>query len=139
MYTDLHLNRYWRLFQEVFVIVHGGTVAWQTGGPDLEGTRLWPMFVFGFSLCFVLTQVVLTISYIYTLKRNFRLTIYIHADRVARFLHFILKYLFPSVYRNTMPINTNQQCRGLLYIFESRIQVLKSKVNAMGRRRFLIF
>ena len=57
MYTELHLNRYWRLFQEIFVIVHGGLVAWQTGGPDLQGPRLWPMFVFGFSLCFVLTQV----------------------------------------------------------------------------------
>ncbi len=58
MYTNLHLNRYWRLLQEVWVIMHGGVVAWQTADQDdLLGTRLWPMFVFGFGLCFVLTQV----------------------------------------------------------------------------------
>ena len=57
MYTEVHLNKYWRVFQEMFVIVHGGVVAVQTGGPALEGTSLWPMFVFGFALCFVLTQV----------------------------------------------------------------------------------
>merc|ERR1712150_201665 len=29
----------------------------QTGGPDMKGTKLWPMFVFGFGLVFVLTQI----------------------------------------------------------------------------------
>ena len=57
MYTDFHLNKYWRLLQELWVIVHGGVVAAQTGGPEQKGTKLWPMFVFGFALCFVITQV----------------------------------------------------------------------------------
>ena len=57
VYTKLHLNRWWRLLQEVMTVVHGGVVAWQTGGPDLDGTRLWPMFTFGTLMCFALTQV----------------------------------------------------------------------------------
>ena len=57
MYTKLHLNKYWRVFLEVFVVIHGGVVAAQTGGPSLNGTAMWQMFVFGFLLCFALTQV----------------------------------------------------------------------------------
>jgi hypothetical protein len=57
MYTTIHLNKYWRLFNEAFVIVHGGLVAYQTGGPKLGGHLLWPMFLFGFTLIFVLTQI----------------------------------------------------------------------------------
>ena len=56
MYTDLHLNHYWRLTQEAWVIVHSGVIAAQTGGDDMKGTRLWPRFVFGFSLALVITQ-----------------------------------------------------------------------------------
>ncbi|XP_078581738.1 uncharacterized protein LOC144865071 [Branchiostoma floridae x Branchiostoma japonicum] len=55
-YTDLHLNRYWRFTLEVWVTLHGGLVAWQTGGPDQMGTKLWPMFLFGFLTLIVLTQ-----------------------------------------------------------------------------------
>ena len=57
MYTNLHLNKYWRLTQEAWVIVHSGVVAAQTGGDEQKGTRLWPRFVFGFSLGFVITQI----------------------------------------------------------------------------------
>ncbi|XP_019613552.1 PREDICTED: uncharacterized protein LOC109461615 [Branchiostoma belcheri] len=56
-YTDLHLNRYWRFTLEVWVTLHGGLVAWQTGGPDQMGTKLWPMFTFGFATLIVLTQI----------------------------------------------------------------------------------
>ena len=57
MYTDMHLNHYWRLTQEAWVIVHSGVIAAQTGGDTMLGTRLWPRFVFGFSLALVITQV----------------------------------------------------------------------------------
>ncbi|XP_078580948.1 uncharacterized protein LOC144864606 isoform X2 [Branchiostoma floridae x Branchiostoma japonicum] len=56
VYTDLHLNRYWRFTLEVWVTLHGGLVAWQTGGPDQMGTKLWPMFAFGFLALVVVTQ-----------------------------------------------------------------------------------
>ncbi|XP_013394799.1 uncharacterized protein LOC106162167 isoform X1 [Lingula anatina] len=57
VYTNMHLNRYWRLLLEIWVTWHGGVVAYQTGGPDMLGTKLWPMFVFGFALVLVLTQI----------------------------------------------------------------------------------
>ena len=57
MYTKLHQNRYWRVFIEMWVILHGGIVASQTGGPEMDGTLLWPMFGFGFAFVFVVTQV----------------------------------------------------------------------------------
>lgn len=57
MYTNLHLNRLWRLILEAWVVVHGTIVAIQTGGPDLNGTLLWPMFCFGFLWLFSMTQV----------------------------------------------------------------------------------
>ncbi|XP_077862578.1 uncharacterized protein LOC144344591 [Saccoglossus kowalevskii] len=56
MYTRLHLNRYWRLLLEVWVLIHSGVVASQTAGPDLLGTSLWPMFVFGFAWLLCVTQ-----------------------------------------------------------------------------------
>ncbi|XP_066299985.1 uncharacterized protein [Branchiostoma lanceolatum] len=56
VYTDLHLNRYWRFSLEVWVTLHGGLVAWQTGGLEQMGTRLWPMFAFGFAALVVVTQ-----------------------------------------------------------------------------------
>ncbi|XP_033633469.1 uncharacterized protein LOC117295016 [Asterias rubens] len=57
IYTNMHLNRYWRLTLEAWVILHGSVVASQTGGPDLNGTLLWPMFCFGFLWVFSFTQV----------------------------------------------------------------------------------
>ena len=57
MYTKIHQNRWLRLFQEVMVGIHGGLVALQTGGPDLKGTKLWPMFTFGAFLMVVLTWI----------------------------------------------------------------------------------
>jgi len=59
MYTDFHKVRWWRFIQEVWVTVHGGLVAYQTGGPDMKGTTLWPMFFFGFLWQVVLTQIFL--------------------------------------------------------------------------------
>ncbi|XP_067687198.1 uncharacterized protein [Haliotis asinina] len=57
IYTNFHLNKYWRLLLETWVTVHGTVVAIQTGGPDLLGTKLWPMFCFGFSLLIVVSQI----------------------------------------------------------------------------------
>ena len=42
---------------EVWVVVHGGVIAAQTGGPEMLGTKLWPMFTFGFALVWAITQV----------------------------------------------------------------------------------
>ena len=56
IYTNMHLNRYWRLTLEAWVILHSSVVASQTGGPDLTGTLLWPMFCFGFLWMFTFTQ-----------------------------------------------------------------------------------
>lgn len=53
MYTNIHLNRYWRLLLESWVTIHATVVAVQTGGPGLE---LWPMFCFGFLWLFFMTQ-----------------------------------------------------------------------------------
>ena len=47
----------------MWVILHGGIIASQTGGPALDGTLLWPMFGFGFAFVFVVTQVRNTVSY----------------------------------------------------------------------------
>ncbi|XP_035658606.1 uncharacterized protein LOC118403852 [Branchiostoma floridae] len=52
VYTDMHLNKYWRFVLETWVAVHGAIVAYQTGGP----TGYWPMFTFGFSALVVFTQ-----------------------------------------------------------------------------------
>lgn len=52
MYTNMHLNRFVRLFNESWVIVHGGLVAFQTGGPSQWGTKLWPIFTFGPGMMF---------------------------------------------------------------------------------------
>lgn len=59
MYTQFHKNRWWRLLQEVWVALHGSLVAIQTGGPQLKGTSLWPMFLFGFLWLLALTQIFL--------------------------------------------------------------------------------
>ena len=57
MYTNVHLNRLWRLILEAWVALHGTVVAMQTGGPKLDGTLLWPMFCFGFLWIFTMTQI----------------------------------------------------------------------------------
>jgi hypothetical protein len=48
--TRIHINRWWMLFQEVLVLVHGTVVAF------MQGNQLWPMFAFGFGGVFVITQ-----------------------------------------------------------------------------------
>jgi hypothetical protein len=48
--TRIHINRWWMLFQEVLVLIHGTVVAF------MQGNQLWPMFAFGFGGVFVITQ-----------------------------------------------------------------------------------
>jgi uncharacterized membrane protein YhdT len=45
-----HLNRWWTVSLEVFVLIHGTVVALVQGGD------MWPMFAFGFGAMFILTQ-----------------------------------------------------------------------------------
>ncbi|MBA3533359.1 MAG: hypothetical protein H0T73_15670 [Ardenticatenales bacterium] len=49
--TRAHLNRYWMVTQELFVLFHGTLVAYN------QGNGIWPMFFFGFAGMFVITQV----------------------------------------------------------------------------------
>lgn len=49
-FTRLHINRWWMVTQEATVAVHGTLVA------VMQGNNLWPMFLFGFSGIFVMTQ-----------------------------------------------------------------------------------
>ena len=48
--TRIHVNRWWTLFQEVLVLIHGTIVAF------MQGQDFWPMFAFGFGGVFVITQ-----------------------------------------------------------------------------------
>lgn len=48
--TRIHVNRWWTLFQEVLVLIHGTIVA------IMQGNQIWPMFAFGFGGVFVITQ-----------------------------------------------------------------------------------
>jgi hypothetical protein len=48
--TRIHINRWWTLFQEVLVLIHGTIVA------VMQGNQIWPMFAFGFGGVFVITQ-----------------------------------------------------------------------------------
>jgi len=50
IFNRAHINRWWTFFLEIFVIIHGVTVA------ILQGTGLWPMFAFGFGAMILLTQ-----------------------------------------------------------------------------------
>lgn len=50
IFNRAHLNRWWTLLLEVFVLVHGTVVAL------LQGTNMWAMFAFGFGAMFILTQ-----------------------------------------------------------------------------------
>jgi len=56
MYTDLHLNKYWKLFNESWVVAHGAIVAVQTANPASPDS-LWPMFFFGFGFLLCFTQI----------------------------------------------------------------------------------
>lgn len=50
IFNRAHVNRWWTFFLEVFVIIHGVSVA------VLQGNTMWPMFAFGFGSMVVLTQ-----------------------------------------------------------------------------------
>lgn len=50
MFTRAHLNKWWTVTLEVFVLVHGTMVA------VLQGQEIWPMFFFGFFGLFIVTQ-----------------------------------------------------------------------------------
>lgn len=50
VYQVEHKNRYWTVFLEAFVCLHGFVTA------IFQGGTLWMMFFFGFTWCFVLTQ-----------------------------------------------------------------------------------
>ena len=50
-FTHYHRNRMWTLLLEVFVLLHGATVAWLS----IRGDS-WPMFLFGFATLFIVTQ-----------------------------------------------------------------------------------
>jgi uncharacterized membrane protein YhdT len=50
IFNRAHINRWWTFFLEIFVIIHGVTVA------VLQGSDLWPMFAFGFGAMIILTQ-----------------------------------------------------------------------------------
>jgi hypothetical protein len=49
-FTRIHINRWWMVTQEATVAIHGTLVA------VMQGNGLWPMFLFGFSGIFVITQ-----------------------------------------------------------------------------------
>jgi len=51
IFTTVHTNRYWTVFLEVLVLVHGVVVAL------VAGQDFWPMFGFGFLFLLVMTQI----------------------------------------------------------------------------------
>lgn len=56
IFTDMHLNKYWRLVNESYVMAHGALVAVQTANPE-KPNQLWPMFFFGFGFLLCFTQI----------------------------------------------------------------------------------
>jgi len=50
IFNRTHLNRWWTVSLEIFVIVHGTVVAL------LQGSNMWTMFAFGFGAMVILTQ-----------------------------------------------------------------------------------
>ncbi|MBU2864961.1 hypothetical protein KO489_13965 [Reinekea forsetii] len=50
MFTNMHVNKYWKATLEVFVLFHGTAVAF------MLGQEVWPMFFFGFFGMFIITQ-----------------------------------------------------------------------------------
>lgn len=51
MFTDAHLNRYWRMILEAWVFLHAAVISTQT-----LATNSWTMFLFGFGAIFVISQ-----------------------------------------------------------------------------------
>lgn len=49
-FTRIHVNRWWNFVQEGAVAIHGTLVA------VMQGNGIWPMFFFGFTGIFVITQ-----------------------------------------------------------------------------------
>ena len=50
IFTRVHTNRFWTLLLEVLVVFHGVLVA------IIAGQEIWPMFMFGFLMMFIVTQ-----------------------------------------------------------------------------------
>lgn len=50
VFTRVHTNRWWTLALEISVVIHGVTVAL------VAGQEFWPMFFFGFTALFIVTQ-----------------------------------------------------------------------------------
>lgn len=50
IFNRAHINKWWTLTLEVFVLLHGVTVA------VFQGNAMWPMFAFGFGAMFFLVQ-----------------------------------------------------------------------------------
>jgi hypothetical protein len=50
IFNRAHINRWWTVLLEVFVVIHGTIVA------VFQGNGLWPMFAFGFGAMIILTQ-----------------------------------------------------------------------------------
>jgi hypothetical protein len=50
LFNRAHINKWWTVTLEVFVLVHGVTVA------VFQGNAMWPMFAFGFGAMFFLVQ-----------------------------------------------------------------------------------
>jgi len=49
-FTRIHINKWWMVFNEFTVLIHGALVA------VMQGNGIWPMFAFGFGGIFVITQ-----------------------------------------------------------------------------------
>jgi hypothetical protein len=50
IFNRAHINKWWTVTLEVFVLIHGVAVA------VFQGNQMWPMFAFGFGAMIVLTQ-----------------------------------------------------------------------------------
>ena len=50
IFNRAHINKYWTVTLEVFVLIHGALVAL------FQGNAMWPMFAFGFGAMFFLVQ-----------------------------------------------------------------------------------
>ncbi|XP_077973639.1 uncharacterized protein LOC120337662 [Styela clava] len=57
VFTEIHLNRYWRFLNETWVLIHSVVVAVQTGNPEQGYGNLWPLFGFGFGFLLAFTQI----------------------------------------------------------------------------------
>jgi len=50
LFNRAHLNKWWTVFLEIFVLIHAVAVA------IFQGQTMWPMFAFGFGAMIILTQ-----------------------------------------------------------------------------------